>query len=475
MPHKLIRSTKIINNTNLKSRLLLSTLITCFIPVLMKLFKDRSKYLELASLQSQMEENINSDIEKFDKSLKQSGYKIVNEYIDVKRKNLTTKVPFKEDATKSINKSRTKVKKPIIKQIHNNSYKPGLPTKNVLVFARWRSGSTFAGSLFNFNPDVYYVFEPLFSRVARWGISYNQTVAKSEIVLPVFHNILEDFYLDCKVPVMAMGRFARYSEKIRAKFNKLEHKNLTINKSNGIEKFNNLAVWDQIPDSVKERLNEDCLNHGIKATKTIRLKSLNHLPDSLKKSNLGQNLNLLKVIYLIRDPRAIAKSRITRSDKGKWDVINQHPEDFDKLDHICETYERFWRERNSAILPDKTGNFIKTWDNQVLVIRYEDIAYQPLAMAEKIYKFIGIDKSSLPEVLLTKISKESRKSIEITKGWSKSLNWSAIDKIQNSLSCRLVFEKFGYEIVKNKEDYEKFRYDTETSWIKNPGCIDCDW
>ena len=38
---------------------------------------------------------------------------------------------------------------------HNN------PSHNLLIYTRFRSGSSFVGSLFSHHPDVYYVFESM--------------------------------------------------------------------------------------------------------------------------------------------------------------------------------------------------------------------------------------------------------------------------------------------------------------------------
>ena len=41
--------------------------------------------------------------------------------------------------------------------------------RKVLVLAYYRSGSTLAGQLFNFNPSAFYWFEPLAGVGRQWG------------------------------------------------------------------------------------------------------------------------------------------------------------------------------------------------------------------------------------------------------------------------------------------------------------------
>ena len=72
------------------------------------------------------------------------------------------------------------------------------PTK-VLIFARWHSGSTFAGDLFNSNPKAFYIFEPLCTETFPHGISYNKTIANIDTIVPEYQQILTDYYNHCRI------------------------------------------------------------------------------------------------------------------------------------------------------------------------------------------------------------------------------------------------------------------------------------
>lgn len=313
------------------------------------------------------------------------------------------------------------------------------PTK-VLIVARWHSGSTFAGDLFNKNPKAFYIFEPLCTEKFPHGISYNQTIANSDTIVPEYQQILTDYYNHCRIPIYSLSKFVALNDKI---------------KKSGIIPLNVMASG-KIPDSKMDKLTEFCESHEIRVTKTIRLKSLEHLPENLSKD--------LKIIYLVRDPRAIVKSRITRNDI--WDLNKgSRPSNtkkrFDRLDHVCETYDVFLNQR-------KNYKFAEN----ILVVRYEDLTYERVKMAEKIYQFIGEkERSNFDEKLAHRFEHNARASIRISKGWRGVLDFSVVDRVQKG--CDKVFEAFGYEKVLDDQEYEKLR--NESSWVLNPGCVDCDW
>ena len=332
----------------------------------------------------------------------------------------------------------------------------------VLIFARWRSGSTFAGELFNRNENAFYIFEPLYTRgLVPHGVTYEQMVSKKskdKEILPKFHQVLNDFYTNCTVPRDSIRRFNRFNEHTdNLQFKGYSEEKIRFELEKACEKFD-----------------EVCQTYDIRASKTIRLKSLNHLPDSLKKRHFKNNL---KVIFLTRDPRGIAKSRFTRS--RYWN----YPKDLPKLDKICDTYERFLRERSLADLKVKDPQRFarestikyfkddkKTWDNDVLVVRYEDMSFQPIKIAEKIYKFIGRE---IPNSLIKRLNQTTVNSATTSMAWSRKLEWDAVDRIQKN--CELTFRHFGYVKVKDEEEYNLGRNNLTKGWVENPGCDTCNW
>ena len=300
------------------------------------------------------------------------------------------------------------------------------PTHNdrtkVLIFARWRAGSSFVGELFNSDENAFYIYEPLYTRGYIDQETSYQDILNINAV-PVIQTILDKYYNNCTVPRDSIRRFNKFNTAIA----NLDHANFSNYSESRIKYEVEKACY---------KIDEVCSSYEIRVSKTIRLKSLNHLPDSLKQNSnvTSEEKNNLKIIFLTRDPRGLAATRFKHSKSWSWSKTSQ------KLNNICETYDRFIRERAFPDKPPKGTSKIKfqpddkkTWNNEVLVIRYEDMAHEPLKMAEKIYKFIG---KELPETMKEKLLDEDfiHKAGLSSKGWSKGLDFEAVKQIQEHCS-----------------------------------------
>lgn len=126
---------------------------------------------------------------------------------------------------------------------------------NVLVFGKWRDGSQIVSKLLASSGQVYFKDEPLNSEnpYFRDGVTLDE---------------LQD-----------VNVYSKWKYHIDWNFKQL------FNKCDG--------------------LSSECLARNSIVTRTTRLKSLQQLPSSLK----GYSSNL-KVITMVRDPRAMANSRI---------------------------------------------------------------------------------------------------------------------------------------------------------------------
>ena len=194
----------------------------------------------------------------------------------------------------------------------------------------------------------------------------------------------------------------------------------------------------------KRAKNSNCKTKKLLVTKTIRLRDIAWLPE-----NLTSKDSSLKIIYLVRDPRAIAYSRIMNNGKSnKW----SWPESEGKIRNICKTFETFLDQRSS--------NETKSWQNQHLVIRYEDLTTEPIIWAKKIYHFIQMDFSkNIQQIILRKTKLFSTK-------WAEKLPIEAIKTIEDS--CERVFTAFGYR---------KFElgHDLFENFVDRAGCGYCLW
>ncbi|KFV09849.1 Carbohydrate sulfotransferase 1, partial [Pterocles gutturalis] len=132
---------------------------------------------------------------------------------------------------------------------------------------------------------------------------------------------------------------------------------------------------------------ESCREHGHVAIKTVRVPEVSDLRALVEDPRLN-----LKVIQLVRDPRGILASRSeTFRDTYRlwriWDGTGRKPYNLDvtQLTTVCED---FW---NSV----STGLNRPPWlKGKYMLVRYEDLARNPMKKTEEIYDFLGIPMDS---------------------------------------------------------------------------------
>lgn len=231
-------------------------------------------------------------------------------------------------------------------QNHSNLTKNN-STKNILIVARFRSGSTFTAGLISDRPDAYYVYEPLF--VSHKSSADTKTKALFKAGLKQWewkdeknngfyqmhvNSVIGDFYKRCWLPDQIVN--------------------------NGLRNY--------------KYSRHDCLKKDLKIAKVIRLKSVLDLKLLTEKKYDSD----LKIIYLVRDPRGIANSRLETTAAGKqWDAKSNPKHLQAQLSDICKTYDQFLDDRSSS-------KFLK---ESAIVVRYEDVASNPFVFISKIYNF----------------------------------------------------------------------------------------
>lgn len=122
-----------------------------------------------------------------------------------------------------------------------------------------------------------------------------------------------------------------------------------------------------------------CQHYRYLAIKTIRLQSILRLPKFLKDDLKTGNL---KIIILVRDPRAIINSRFEASQTGpggKWAGLKQ----FWKIQTVCDTYRNLLDEIEN-------GDLDRESKQHIMFARYEDLMIQPKKSIDEIYDFLDL-------------------------------------------------------------------------------------
>ena len=294
--------------------------------------------------------------------------------------------PTTEKSTLENNTSHNIAKQSKIKST-KKSKKTTKRTDKILLFANFRTGSTFVGQIFNINPNMFYLFEPLWvfrclqQLGAEFHYSENTTV---KLLERVFRCEFSEQFASCFFNFAVGVYYTNFLD-------------LILEKRFKYDRYLSPA----------EILRNLCLKYkGNVAIKTIRSKMKDILEILKRDSNI-------KVIHLVRDPRGVANSRrlilLTPQEKaeyekylqGELDVrpdipsltdcgFFQSPNPTSKLD--SQNINEYCRELQNGIKIVHKER--KLFRNRYRLVRYEDFAAAPGRITDGIYSFLG---SSTPE------------------------------------------------------------------------------
>ncbi|XP_074594182.1 carbohydrate sulfotransferase 1-like [Brevipalpus obovatus] len=305
--------------------------------------------------------------------------------------------------------------------------------KYLLISTYFRTGSSFTGDLLQQNWKTFYSYEPL---------HYTQ-----------IQKHLDDKYDDEAIDLLdhiyrcdfaPLSNYIRWVKKVGNRY---------------------LFKWNRFLWSLcnirrptcfdPKNIAQTCVRAPYRIIKTTRL-SLRTVEKLMDKLNGTIDL---KVIYLVRDPRAILNSR----QKLSW-CTNSSCSD---IDTICS-------EMKSDIsvykrLHDKYGD-------RVMAVRHEDLSLQPLKVSTKLFNMLEVPLSKRAQRFLRQNTEAKMKpnstvdpysvkriSKEVVFKWTKGLNLTVIKNVQES--CGTVFDDLGYKLISSSKDMEMM--DAEKHLMKN--------
>lgn len=266
---------------------------------------------------------------------------------------------------------------------------------HILILATTRSGSSFVGQLFNQHLDVFYLFEPLYhvqnTLIPRF--TQGRSPADRRVMLGASRDLLRSLY-DCDLHFLE-----NY-----IKPPPVNHTTDRVFRRGASRVLCSRPVCDPPPGSADLVLEEGdcvrkcgllnltvaaeaCRERSHVAIKTVRVPEVNDLRALVEDPRLN-----LKVIQLVRDPRGILASRSeTFRDTYRlwrlWYGTGRKPYNLDvtQLTTVCEDFS------NSV----STGLTRPSWlKGKYMLVRYEDLARNPMKKTEEIYGFLGIPLDS---------------------------------------------------------------------------------
>ncbi|KAL8570796.1 hypothetical protein ACOMHN_006946 [Nucella lapillus] len=270
----------------------------------------------------------------------------------------------------------------------DNDASDSAPEVKLLIVTYMRSGSSFTGAIFDQNPAAMYVYEPL---LVLDKVPYLQKWAQ----MPMFWD-KKDIDRTAETEVKNLGELiltgyfnCRFKdivlEALTSEFQRNGDKTLMFADCLG-DHPGLLGVLQCLPI-----LQKTCRQSKAVVIKTIRYS----MKDAVKLMTKDPRI---KVLHVVRDPRAIMQSRVPFGVFRAYEIKNY-------LKTFCE-----------RMLTDlEVGDAIaQTFPGRVIRLRYEDLALRPLPYAKKLLQFAGLRMSPAEEKELEKLT-----STDMTKEFQK--------------------------------------------------------
>ncbi|KAJ0029168.1 hypothetical protein NQD34_004165 [Periophthalmus magnuspinnatus] len=331
---------------------------------------------------------------------------------------------------------------------------------HVLLLSSWRSGSSFLGQVFSQHQSVFYLMEPGWhvwttlqrpgARALRMAVrdllrsTFHCDFSTMEAYLPQQHNVSNLFMWShsralCSPPACPLTPRSHFS--------------------------NQTACQLQCSTRGLGGAQRACNTYSHVVLKEVRFFELESLYPLLQDPGLD-----LRIVHLVRDPRAVMRSREESSKSFTSDsaiVLEQRnvstaDVQYQVMQEICRSHVRIKERALQKPPPFLEGRY--------KLVRYEDLARNPLDEIGSIYDFVGLEMTSTLKEWIYKVThgkgkgtkKEafkitSRNAVDVSQAWRTSLPHSKVRRVQDV--CRGAMSMLGYRPVNSDKEQKKLDID----------------
>ncbi|NWR65241.1 CHST4 sulfotransferase, partial [Bucorvus abyssinicus] len=329
---------------------------------------------------------------------------------------------------------------------------------HILILSSWRSGSSFTGQIFSQHPSVFYLMEPAWHV---WVTMY-QNSAK------VLHMAVRD--LVRSVFLCDMSVFDAYMSSKKKKSDLFQWETSralcsppacdSFSRSEIIPAGTCKTICGKYPFS---KVEEACKTYSHVAIKEVRFFDLKVLYPLLTDPSLN-----LKIIHLVRDPRAVFRSRENTVAELQHDSdIIVGPQGtkgemgpYNTMQAICRSHAEIYKAGRQAI-----PSFLK---DRYLLVRYEDIVRDPLARTAQMYRFTELPFTPELQKWVHNITHGkgqgerafdigSRDALGVSQAWRETLPFQKVEKVQNV--CKDAMDLLGYQLIQSEEEQKNMSLD----------------
>ncbi|KAM6182804.1 carbohydrate sulfotransferase 3 [Erethizon dorsatum] len=330
---------------------------------------------------------------------------------------------------------------------------PHRQRRHVLLMATTRTGSSFVGEFFNQQGNIFYLFEPLW-HIER-TVSFEQRGAGAAGSALVYRDVLQQLFL-CDLYVLEPfispvpeAHLTQFMFRRGSSRSLCEDPVCTPFVKKVFEKYH---CKDRRCGPLNVTLAaEACRRKDHMALKAVRIRQLEFLQPLAEDPRLD-----LRVIQLVRDPRAVLASRMV-AFAGKYETWKKWlAEGQDQLRE--EEVQRLRGNCESIRLSAELGLRQPAWlRGRYMLVRYEDVARRPLQKAREMYRFAGIPLTPQVEDWIQKntqaaldgsgIYSTQKNSSEQFEKWRFSMPFKLAQVVQ--AACAPTMHLFGYKLAKD--------------------------
>lgn len=345
---------------------------------------------------------------------------------------------------------------------------------HILVLSSWRSGSSFLGQVFSQHPSVFYLMEP------GWHVWTRLRSGGAQDLRMAVRDLYRSVYM-CDFSVM--DSYMSEKRNVSSLFTWSQSRALCSPPACTLTPRNQFSKEDDCFKTCGRvglhKAGEACATYSHVVLKSVRFFELESLYPLLNDPSLD-----LRIIHLVRDPRAVMRSReeSAKSFEADNSVVVNHKAmppaeaQFQAMQEICRSHVRI-NER--AVL--KPPPFLK---GRYKLVRYEDVARNPLEEVRDMYEFAGLEMTWQLEEWIYKVTHgighggkadafkiTSRNAADVSQAWRTSLPYSKVKRIQDM--CKGAMTLLGYRTVNNEKEQKKLDVDLlvprepyEFTWIQ---------
>uniref|UniRef100_A0A8C6YKF2 Sulfotransferase n=1 Tax=Nothoprocta perdicaria TaxID=30464 RepID=A0A8C6YKF2_NOTPE len=318
------------------------------------------------------------------------------------------------------------------------------PGSLVYVFTTWRSGSSFFGELFNQNPEVFFLYEPV------WHVWQKLYPGDAVSLQGAARDMLSSLYR-CDLSVFQLYSTAGAGKNLTtlgifgASTNKVICSSpLCPAYRKEVVGMVDDRVCKKCPPQRLSRFQEECHKYRTLVIKGVRVFDLAILAPLMRDPALE-----LKVIHLVRDPRAVASSRI----KSRHGLIRE------SLQVVRSRDPRIHRIMAKTL---QTALHPPDWlRGNYLAVRYEDLVVEPIKTLRQVYGFVNLTVSPEMEKFALNMTSgpgysskpfvvSARNATQALSAWRTALSFPQIKQVEEY--CQQPMALLGYERVGSPEE-----------------------